>query len=140
LHRTTEDGGHTAELFELLVKFLKISSQFPENIDLAMRFFEIHYLNTMGYGLNIETCIRCKKEIGTSGDSCFLDLDHGGFICRECTKTGVVFSLESVKVLRSLLENKFSRVGNSVLDELEKITATLIDEHFGVKIKSRELL
>lgn len=140
LHKTTEEGGHAEDAFALLVKFLKIASRFQDNIDLAVRFFEIHYLELMGYGLNTLTCIKCKKELDLLEGSFYLDTSHGGFACISCSHSGLKFSAEAVKTLRDLSQNKLSRVNEAVLKELGIITTALIDEHFDIRIKSRELL
>jgi len=140
LHKTTEEGGNAEPAFELLVKFLKIASKFPENIDLAVRFFEIHYLGLMGYGLNTETCLKCKKDLVEKGPLLYLDTEHGGFICGDCSHHGLSFSTQTVAKLRELTGNKLSKTGEKTLKDLSIITSALIDEHFGIRIKSRELL
>ena len=140
LHKTTEEGGNAEDAFELLVKFLKIASRFQENIDLAVRFFEIHYLELMGYGLNTTTCIKCKKNLDSLEGDFYLDISHGGFICSNCPHTGLKFSPEVVKTLRDLSQNKLSRVNEQVMKELGVVTTALIDEHFNIRLKSRELL
>ncbi|HBY10109.1 DNA repair protein RecO [candidate division WWE3 bacterium RIFOXYC2_FULL_42_13] len=140
LHKTTEESGNAEEAFELLVKFLKIASRFPENIDLAVRFFEIHYLGLMGYGLNTETCLRCKKELVRKGPLLYLAPDRGGFFCDDCSRSGLGFPTQTVGKLRELSQNKLTKTDEKTLKDLSTITSALIDEHFGIRIKSRELL
>ena len=140
LHKTTEESGNSEDAFELLVKFLKIASRFPENIDLAVRFFELHYLALMGYGLNTETCLKCKKFLKETGPQIYLDAGHGGFVCVDCSHNGLGFSVQAVDTLRELSGNKLSKSTEKILKELNTITSALIDEHFSIRIKSRELL
>lgn len=140
LHRTTEEGESNRSVFELFVKFLKIASQFPDNIDLVMRYFEFNYLREMGYGIDVYKCLRCGKSFDESSDVCFLDTVRGGFTCGNCTHSGLKFSSLSLKVVRDLLDNKLTQVQKPILIELETMASSMIDEHFDVRIKSRELL
>lgn len=140
VHKTTEEGENARDLFELLVKFLKIAQKFPENIDLALRYFEIHYLELMGYGFDNEVCSKCKNPLNLSEGEFYLDVAHGSFVCNACGSYGPVFSHRAVKTLRDLKANKLTKTDSEVLKELENITFALIDNHLDIKIKSRELI
>ena len=121
LHKTTEEGGNAEAAFELLVKFLKIASRFPENVILAVRFFEIHYLALMGYGLNTESCLRCKSDLVKKGPELYLDSSRGGFICGDCSHHGLSFSTQTVGKLRELTENKLYKTDEKTLKDINTI-------------------
>ena len=88
----------------------------------------------------LEQGITGKKDLDSLDGEFYLDISHGGFVCSNCSHSGLKFSPEAVKTLRDLSQNKLSRVNDQVLKELGVVTTALIDEHFSIRLKSRELL
>lgn len=139
IHRTTEEGAGSERIYELLAKFLKVSSKFPGQVEVCVRYFELNFLELMGYGVSFWGCGKCKKTPGETGAEFYLNKGSDGFSCASCRGSGLKFSSETLQSAKKLSEGKLHNVGPAVLKELEKLTTALIDDHFGIRIKSREL-
>lgn len=144
VYKTVEEEGPQQKVFDLLVKFLKLAEKYPNEIDTAVIFFEINFLLETGYGINLESCIKCGKKFEKLADApsakFTLDLTLGGFLCPDCQTYGLSCSGRAVNSLYKFTKNKISKLSKTDQKEMSSVTSALIDEYLGIRLKSRELL
>jgi DNA repair protein RecO (recombination protein O) len=114
-------------LFQLLLETLKNLCQ-TDDIEILLRFFEIHLLNEVGYRPQLQQCVNCRKELEPVINT--FSPASGGVLCPECSyqSSSVLFSLSvnSLKVLRFFQNNDYDtasrlKVPPELSTELEKI-------------------
>ena len=116
------EGSANLELYCLMIKTLLHLERNPE-LDLALRYFELHLLKSSGFGLELYNCVQCRERILENNHQFSPDL--GGTICSYCVPPSVLIkplSLRALKVLRF-----FDRSGLSNLATLN-VDKTLSDE------------
>lgn len=144
VYKTVEEEEPQSKVFDLLVKFLKLAEKYPNDIDTAVIFFEINFLLETGYGINLESCIKCGKKFSMLMDSPLakftLDLILGGFLCPDCQTYGLSCSGRAVNSLYNFTKNKISKLSHADQKVVSSVTSALIDEYLGIRLKTRELL
>jgi len=81
LDKFTEEGEENRPLFELLLALLSWLGD-ADDLDLALRYYELHLLGYVGYRPQLFQCLRCRSAI-ESGASFFSPKD-GGVLCPRC--------------------------------------------------------
>ncbi len=102
VERFTEERVENQPLFRLL---LNILTHLEETTlpDLAMRHFELHLLELVGYRPELRRCISCNSELRPVSN--FFSASAGGTLCPNCGPSDNVarpLSLNALKVLRLL--------------------------------------
>ena len=102
---------------------------------------EIKYLDYLGVGLNLDSCIKCgnKRNIVT------LDPDEGGFICKDCYTDEKILSPTSIKLIRMYYLIEIPSISNI---SIKKVNASeinyFLDKYYerytGLYLKSKEFL
>lgn len=118
---------------------LKINANI--NPDIITNIVELKYLDYLGVGLNLDSCIKCgnKKNIVT------LDPDEGGFICQNCYQNEKIISPKSIKLIRMyyLIDIKTISEINISLETAKEINYFLekyYERYTGLYIKSKNFL
>ena len=88
-------------LFDDLLKVLQLVNDHPGQ-KLALPWFEMNLLTTLGFKPELGVCKECGKE-----EVIFFDTEAGGMICQTCGcretgKTRIVLSAESLSIARFL--------------------------------------
>ncbi len=81
LDKFTEEGEENNPLFDLFLRALFWLSE-ADDLDLALRYFELHLLTYVGYRPQLFQCVRCDRPI-ESAISFFSPRD-GGLLCPPC--------------------------------------------------------
>lgn len=123
--RFTEERSENFDLYRLLLDTLRRLAQ-RDDLDLALRFFEMSLLSLMGYQPELGRCVTCGRppEMETNAWAPAV----GGVVCTRCRpgETAVrPLSANALKVLRLLQGGSFqetARLGIAVElgDELER--------------------
>ncbi len=102
---------------------------------------ELKYLDYLGVGLNLDSCIRCgsKKNIVT------LDPDEGGFVCQNCYRNEKILDPKSIKLIRMyyLIDiNSISDISikDNIANEINYFLDKYYDRYTGLYLKSKDFL
>jgi DNA repair protein RecO (recombination protein O) len=120
--RLTEEGDENSRAFQLLVAALGALDS-SERVDLAVRWFELHLLDALGYRPQLTNCVVCAAALTEAADR-FSPLS-GGVLCPNCVasdRSALSMSLGTFKLLRYLQSQSIDSVDRMTL------TATLRDE------------
>jgi DNA repair protein RecO (recombination protein O) len=110
LDKFTETHEPNFALYRLLLDTLRRIAKRDE-IEVAVRFYEMALLDAMGYRPELEECITCRTRLAAVTN--YWTAAGGGVVCASCrTEENAVrpISANAVKVLRLLLHGRFSDV------------------------------
>jgi DNA repair protein RecO (recombination protein O) len=88
------------EIFELLVSTLQRITE-GKNKETALRYFELHLLDQIGYRPQLQYCSNCNKTLQPLTN--YFCSNQGGALCRNCSYEEPItkpISLNALKVLR----------------------------------------
>ena len=77
----TVEGGENRPLFDLLLDILKQLSE-PDSNETALRYFELHLLNHLGYRPQLRRCVNCDSPLKPVVN--FFNPGKGGLLCTPC--------------------------------------------------------
>jgi DNA repair protein RecO (recombination protein O) len=125
LDKFTETHEANFELYRLLLDTLRCLAS-RDDIDLAVRFYEMSLLDAMGYRPELEECVTCRARLASVTN--YWTVAGGGVVCPACRTEEAAarpISANAVKLLRLLLHGRFSDVarvtiGGELGDELER--------------------
>ena len=124
-----EENIESVETFNLLRDTLDRLSG-PDTGTIALRYFELHLLNYLGYRPQLQSCILCGK--GIQPEMNYFSSSQGGVICPRCIHEEVLarrLSLNALKVLKLWQNCDYAiAIRININDELAKeLEATLRD-------------
>ena len=106
--RFTYEEGENRQLYQLLVdSFHRLTGE--EDVFIAVRFFEIHLLDLLGFRPQLFNCVQCGQEIQAE-DQYFSAL-LGGVLCPRCgsvSPSARPVSVLALKYLRHFQRSTFS--------------------------------
>ena len=105
------------ELYRLLLDTLRRLAT-SDNIDVAVRFYEMSLLDAMGYRPELEECVTCRAPL--SAVTNYWIAAGGGVVCAACRTEETAarpISANAVKLLRLLLHGRFSDVARVTIDD-----------------------
>jgi DNA repair protein RecO (recombination protein O) len=122
-----EEEGKNQTIFRLLTESL---SRIAGESDpwLAMRYYEVHLLDLLGFRPHLFECANCGEKIQPVDQ--FFSAAAGGVLCPKCgmgLPGAWNVSMEALKVLRHIQRSPYpeaqrARPGNEVRNELEALT------------------
>ena len=102
---------------------------------------ELKYLDYLGVGLNLSSCIKCgsKKNIVT------IDPDEGGYICKDCYTNELIFDPKTITMLRKyyLIDIKSITkisIKEDIIQEINNFISKYYDRYTGLYLKSKDFL
>ncbi|MDP3879393.1 MAG: DNA repair protein RecO [Dehalococcoidales bacterium] len=98
-------------LFQLLLDTMQRLCQ-PGDSELALRHFELHLLNEVGYRPQLQQCVACHQPL-TPTTNWFCS-STGGVLCPDCCHTQpsrYSLSVNALKVLRLIQSHDYDTVG-----------------------------
>ena len=113
-------------LYTLLSSTLEHIAE-TEHASKAVRFFEIHILDSVGYRPELFNCIHCRKTI--EAEDQFISIREGGILCPKCgirAEHTYPISMQTLKYLRHFQRNTLNDtmktpISESILKEMEKV-------------------
>lgn len=118
---------------------LKLNEQ--KNPLILTNILELKYLDYLGVGLNLESCVKCgsKKNIVT------LDADEGGYICQRCYTNEHILDPKSIKLIRMyyLIDiNTITdiKISNHTAQEINYFLDKYYERYTGLYLKSKAFL
>jgi DNA repair protein RecO (recombination protein O) len=106
----TADHIENYPLFQLLLETLHQLCQAGDN-ELALRYFELHLLNQVGYRPQLQQCVSCHQSLEPTTNS--FCSSAGGMLCPSCRLNQPLthsVSVTALKVLRLLQSSDYSTV------------------------------
>jgi len=115
LDRFTYEEGENRALFQLLVETLERVSGLPDPFP-AVRYYEIHLLDLLGFRPDLTNCVRCQREIQPEDQ--FFDAGLGGALCPRCgpsVPTAREVNMRTLKFLRHFQRSTFREAARADL-------------------------
>ncbi len=122
----TADGVENYPLFQLLLETMHHLCQGGDN-ELALRYFELHLLNEVGYRPQLQQCVSCHSLLKPTTNS--FSSSAGGMLCPDCRQSQPLtypLSVDALKVLRFLQNSDYTNASRL------KLSPTLAGEVEGV--------
>ena len=120
-------------LFDLFSKALHFIDK-KEDSEIIIRAFETRLLDILGFGLHLDSCLICKKELK---ENFKFNPGLGGLICIHHPQDGIRISEET----RNFLRNPgIKKISSETRKELKAVLQNSILYHIGKKLKSLDFL
>ena len=127
-------------IFDLFIEtLLKINEGFdPEILTLIL---ELKYLKYLGIDINVDECSICSSQ----SNIITLNVDKGGYICKDCYQNEPLVSDKSIKVFRMFYYVDISKISKLKLSkdtvkEISKFLEDYYDKYSGLYLKSKKFL
>jgi len=107
LDRFSGDHDENAGLYRLLRDTLQRLAG-GEDLQLAVRYYEIRLLDLAGFRPELQKCLNCQKEIKPEDQ--YFSFEQGGVLCPQCgrgNREARPISLGALKVLRHLQRSSY---------------------------------
>ena len=144
-------GGFGAEdspnpgLYSLFLDTLRFLND-RHDVELALRYFELHLLNHSGFMPELYRCVECREEL-SPGKHLFSP-EVGGTVCLECSRRGarvVRLSLDALKVLRFLDTTRLAelprlRIDKGLQEALRNILSVTVKYWLDKEIQSKAFM
>jgi DNA repair protein RecO (recombination protein O) len=138
-----EEDANSCKIYNLFFDFLnKISSVKNQNAVLwNVLKFQLRFMQELGYGIELDTCVKCGKEITSSNLS--LCAISGGVICDNCIPASKQdYNIKSA--LKKAMETDFTESlylsNKELMERCFNFLNSHIAKHCNKKIKSSEIL
>lgn len=104
------------------------------------RYFEIHLLSLLGYGVDFKTCVGCGKPLKEG----FLSPRFEGIVCENCG-SGYPVTPKTIYALEYFKNTPYERIDRLKLDEetakaMARLTTHMLRFHLDKKIKSWDII
>jgi len=102
---------------------------------------EIKYLDYLGVGLNLDSCVGCGKK----ANILTIDGDRGGYICSSCYQNEIIVEPKTIELLRMYYYVEIKsisklKISTKVRDEINHFLNTYYDRYTGLYLKSKSFL
>lgn len=139
------EGEENQTLYELLRQSLRELGR-TRQLELLCRYFELHFLDQVGYRPELEHCLSCESRLKPEVN--FFSPSGGGVLCPRCKATEPVLeslSVDCLKVMRFLQKSDFPTASQLKLtphlsQELEGLIRGYLRHLLERELKSTEFL
>jgi DNA repair protein RecO (recombination protein O) len=127
VNQFTPEHAEDYTLFQLLLETLENMCG-TGDIDMLLRYFELHLLGEAGYRPQLRHCVNCRKPLEPVVNS--FSPASGGVLCPECSSRShsalYSLSVNALKVLRFFQDNSYDtaarlKIPPELSEELERI-------------------
>lgn len=127
-------------IYELYISIVKKINE-KQNPLVLSNILELKYLEYLGVGLNLNSCIKC----GNKTNIVTLDADEGGYICQNCYTNEKILSPKSIKIIRMyyLIDiNSISeiKIKDDTIQEINYFLDKYYERYTGIYLKSKDFL
>lgn len=128
------------DIFKIFIStVLKLNEK--KNPLILTNILELKYLDYLGVGLNLNSCIRC----GNKTNIITLDPDEGGYICKHCYTNEKLLDPKSIKLIRMyyLIDiNTISdiKINQFIASEINYFLDKYYERYTGLYLKSKDFL
>ncbi len=113
--------------------------------ELALRYFELHLLDHVGYRPELYHCLCCKSPLKPEAN--LFSPSSGGVLCPGCSKSQPLvrpISVNALKVMRLLQRSDYTigkvRIGSELSSELEQLMREYISYLLEEEVRSAQFL
>jgi DNA repair protein RecO (recombination protein O) len=135
------EGMANPRMFRLLASYLEhLASFHPSSSD--RRFFEMNFLNVLGYCPSLDHCAKCALELDKAAWVLY-PMAANGLLCSVCGRGGIPLSMETVDLLRkSLKTGRFGAISfpPKSLEEAGKLLDHAIASHLNRPLSALSFL
>lgn len=130
----------TANIYDdYLATILKINNGFDPLI--MCNILEIKYLDFLGVGLNLNSCIGC----GATVNILTIDGDRGGYICSKCYQNEKIVNPKTLELLRKYYYVEIKsisklKISKESKQEINNFLNTYYERYTGLYLKSKNFL
>lgn len=112
-----------------------------QNPLILTNILELKYLDYLGVGLNLDSCIKC----GNKTNIVTLDPDEGGYICQNCYRDEKLISPKSIKLIRMYYLIDIDSITEinikpDIANEINYFLDKYYERYTGLYLKSKEFL
>jgi len=120
-------------LFLLLVDVLTALDRYRGFLEAVLWFFEMHFIDLMGYKPTWDACLSCSRSLGMDGG--YFQAQSGGLLCSRCGVTGggLVIHGETLEILYFLQR---ANLGESVQLNPDQQQIAEIRKMFGLYFRT----
>jgi DNA repair protein RecO (recombination protein O) len=141
VHQFTAEHQENYAVFQLMLDSLDRLCQ-AENKEVALRFFEMHLLDSAGYRPQLRECITCHKALEPVNN--LFNPVAGGMLCPDCSLShpySSALSVNAQKVLRLLQGNDYAAASRVKIDgelsrEIENVISLYLKHLLEREVKS----
>ena len=141
VNQFTADHIENRPLFQLLLETMQQLCQ-GGDIELVLRYFELHLLNEVGYRPQLQQCVACHQPLEPTIN--YFCSSAGGMLCPNCRHSQPLtrpLSVNALKVLRLLQSSGYStiaplKMNRELSQELEALMRTHLKYLLEREIKS----
>jgi DNA repair protein RecO (recombination protein O) len=142
--KSLEEGHESAGIFDLMNDSLRMFANHKLPPNLVTSYFEIHFMEQLGYQLVFDKCTVCGRPLSKGWSSFRFNFNLGGFVCENCRKDGIHVSRIAAVVLYNLYKKRFSAFEGILQDklpvkEIDTLLKNYINLQLGEKFKSLEI-
>lgn len=130
--RLVETEDPNPKIFELLLKTLRLLDGRILDPVVAVGYFELLLMKSLGYELRFDACVKCGKRFSQTWQEYRLNFAIGGLICDDC-KNGMLIKSSDAMGLYLLEKGKISKDAHISAETLSLIKAfiqSVLDERF----------
>jgi DNA repair protein RecO (recombination protein O) len=114
LDRFTYEEGSNPTLYKLLVETMNRIATL-DDVVLAVRYYEIHFLDLLGFRPELFHCLDCMKEIKPQDQ--YFSVELGGVLCPSCgdKANSRPISMKALKILRHLQRSTYTEAARAIM-------------------------
>ncbi|HMN11932.1 MAG TPA: DNA repair protein RecO [Bellilinea sp.] len=145
LDKFTYEDSATSGLFTLLTDTMSRLNKEPDPF-IALRYFEVHLLEALGFKPELKNCVRCDAEIQAQ-DQYFSSL-YGGVLCPNCGPLEAEsrrVTLDALRFLRHFQRSSYAdslraKINENTRLELENLLQQLLTYHLERNLNSTRVM
>jgi len=127
-------------IYDLYLSTIKKMNE-GKNPLILTNILELKYLEYLGVGLNLSSCIKC----GNKTNIVTLDPDEGGYICQDCYTNEVLLSPKSLKLIRMYYLIEIGSISDikiqvNTANEINYFLDKYYERYTGIYLKSKDFL
>jgi DNA repair protein RecO (recombination protein O) len=140
VHKTIEEGEKDEKIFDLIINTLKILSSQKYDPGIGVIYFEIHFMKELGYQLNLDKCVKCRKNISDSVSKKYgFNISKGGFSCGDCSGSGFPVSEDTVLWMGKIWRGDLTLKDKDLIKDIDNLLKRYIDSKLENRFKSLEI-
>lgn len=111
------------------------------NPKVMSNILELRLLDYLGVPLNLTSCVKC----GSVKNILTVNIDEGGFICKNCYNNEIIYDLKVIKLLRNYYLVDINtitniKIDNELIEFVNHIISDYYDRYTGIYIHSKKFL
>ncbi len=139
LDNFTYDGEENRALYRLLRDTLKRLSQ-EKQAELAVRYYEMHLLDLLGFRPELHHCLNCKKEV--QAEDQYFSTQQGGVLCPDCGPIDPAahpISIQALKYMRHFQRSSYADASRANIEKSVHLELETLMDHYLTYLLERQL-